>query len=82
MIKLIHMIISWIFVFITAALIFGLMLETLKRIKRIERKLKIAYIERVYAHENLESMYEEITATEEELREQYDQLIDNQRKLT
>ncbi|SIR23288.1 hypothetical protein SAMN05421578_10960 [Paenibacillus macquariensis] len=76
------MIISWIFVFMTAALIFGLILETLKRIKRIEPKLKIAYRERGYAHENLESMYEEITATEEELREQYDQLIDNQRKLT
>jgi len=82
LIKLINMIISWFFVFMTATLIFGLILETLKRIKRIEKKLKIAYKERVYAHENLESMYEEITATEEELREQYDQLVINQRKLT
>ncbi|OAB47367.1 putative bifunctional diguanylate cyclase/phosphodiesterase [Paenibacillus antarcticus] len=82
LIKLIKMIISWLFVFMTAVLIFGLILGTLKRIKKIERKLKIAYKERVSSHDNLESMYEQITVTEEELREQYDQLVENQRKLT
>lgn len=81
LIKLIKLIISWLFVSMTALLIFGLILGTLKRIKRIESKLKIAYKERVSAHENLESMYEEITVTEEELRKQYDQLVDNQRQL-
>lgn len=82
LIKLINMLKGWFFVLMTAALIFTLILGTLKRIKKIERKLKLAYKDRVYAHGNLESMYEEITATEEELREQYDQLIENQRMLT
>lgn len=80
--KLIHMIKGWFFVFMTAALIFALVLGTLRRIKRMENKLKVAYKDKVYAHEDLESAYEEITATEEELRQQYDQLIENQRKLT
>lgn len=80
--KLIQMIKGWVFVLMTAALIFALILGTLKRIKRIEHKLEIAYKDKVYAHEDLESAYEEITATEEELRQQYDQLIENQRKLS
>lgn len=81
-IKLINMIKGWFFVFMTAALIFALILGTLKRIKRMETKLELAYKDKVYAHEDLESAYEEITATEEELRQQYDQLIENQCKLT
>ncbi|MEK5257440.1 EAL domain-containing protein [Paenibacillus sp. FSL F4-0125] len=81
-IRLINIIKGWFFVLITALLIFALILGTLKRIKRIEKKLDLAYRDRVCAHENLEAAYEEITATEEELRQQYDQLIENQEKLT
>lgn len=81
-IRLINIIKGWFFVLITALLIFALILGTLKRIKRIEKKLDLAYRDRVSAHENLEAAYEEITATEEELRQQYDQLIENQEKLT
>ncbi|WP_313637926.1 EAL domain-containing protein [Paenibacillus sp.] len=80
-IRLINIIKGWFFILITALLIFALILGTLKRIKRIEKKLDLAYRERVSAHENLEAAYEEITATEEELRQQYDQLIENQEKL-
>ncbi|WP_379137451.1 putative bifunctional diguanylate cyclase/phosphodiesterase [Paenibacillus sp. sgz500958] len=82
LIALINMIKGWLFVLVTALLIFILILGTLNRIKKIEKKLEMAYRDRVGAHEELESAYEEITATEEELRQQYDQLIDNQRKLT
>lgn len=81
-IRLINIIKGWFFVLITALLIFALILGTLKRIKRIEKKLDLVYRDRVSAHENLEAAYEEITATEEELRQQYDQLIENQEKLT
>ena len=81
-VTLIHMIKGWLFVSMTAALIFFLTLGTIKRIKRIENKLGVAYIDKVYAHESLESAYEEIIATEDELRQQYDQLIENQRRLT
>ncbi|WP_438348492.1 putative bifunctional diguanylate cyclase/phosphodiesterase [Paenibacillus sp. FA6] len=81
-VTLIHMIKGWLFVSMTAALIFFLILGTVNRIKRIENKLGVAYIDKVYAHESLESAYEEIIATEDELRQQYDQLIENQRKLT
>ncbi|MNO24525.1 Cyclic di-GMP phosphodiesterase Gmr [compost metagenome] len=80
-IRLINIIKGWFFILITALLIFSLILGTLKRIKRIEKKLDLAYRDRVSAHENLEAAYEEITATEEELRQQYDQLIENQQKL-
>ncbi|WP_339318347.1 EAL domain-containing protein [Paenibacillus sp. FSL R10-2734] len=80
-IRLINIIKGWFFILITALLIFALILGTLKRIKRVEKKLDLAYRDRVNAHENLEAAYEEITATEEELRQQYDQLIENQRKL-
>jgi diguanylate cyclase (GGDEF)-like protein len=78
----INMIKGWFFVFLTALLIFVLILGTLKRIKNIEKKLEIAYRDRVYAYESLESAFEEITATEDELRQQYDHLIENQRRLT
>ncbi|MEK5399900.1 putative bifunctional diguanylate cyclase/phosphodiesterase [Paenibacillus sp. FSL K6-2859] len=80
-IRLSNIIKGWFFVLITALLIFALILGTLKRIKRIEKKLDLAYRDKVSAHENLEAAYEEITATEEELRQQYDQLIENQEKL-
>ena len=80
-IRLINIVKGWFFILITALLIFALILGTLKRIKRIEKKLDLAYRDRVSAHENLEAAYEEITATEEELRQQYDQLIENQEKL-
>lgn len=79
---IINMVKGWFFVFMTASLIFILILGTLRRIKRIEQKLELAYKDRVHAHEELEAAYEEITATEEELRQQYDHLIENQRRLT
>ncbi|MDQ0192459.1 putative bifunctional diguanylate cyclase/phosphodiesterase [Paenibacillus wynnii] len=78
----INMIKGWFFVFMTALIIFSLILRTLKQIKRTEEKLEIAYKDLMRTYENLESAYEEITATEEELRQQYDHLSDNQRKLT
>ncbi|BCG57196.1 putative bifunctional diguanylate cyclase/phosphodiesterase [Paenibacillus sp. URB8-2] len=78
----INMIKGWFFVFTTALLIFGLILRTLKRIKKMEEKLEITYRDMVDGHEKLEAAYEEIIATEDELRQQYDQLIENQRKLT
>ncbi|WP_185702996.1 putative bifunctional diguanylate cyclase/phosphodiesterase [Paenibacillus rhizophilus] len=78
----INMIKGWFFVFTTALLIFGLILRTLKRIKKMEEKLEITYRDMVDGHEKLEAAYEEIIATEDELRKQYDQLIENQRKLT
>ncbi|MRN51420.1 putative bifunctional diguanylate cyclase/phosphodiesterase [Paenibacillus monticola] len=78
----INMIKGWFFVLITALLVFSLILRTLKRIKKVEDKLELSYREMLLAHETLESVYEEVTATEEELRQQYDMLIENQRKLT
>ena len=77
----INMIKGWFFVLMTAVLIFSLVIRTLKRIKKVEEKLEVAYKDLVRTYENLESAYEEITATEEELRQQYDHLNDNQRKL-
>jgi diguanylate cyclase (GGDEF)-like protein len=82
LIALINLIKGWLFVFMTATIIFGLILGTLNRIKKMENKLGIAYKDKVYAHDSLESAYEEIIATEDELRQQYDQLIENQRMLT
>lgn len=81
-IRIINIIKGWFFVLITALLIFALILGTLNRIKRTEKKLNLAYRDKVSAHENLEAAYEEIIATEEELRQQYDQLIENQQKLS
>lgn len=81
-IRIINIIKGWFFILITALLIFALILGTLNRIKRIEKKLNLAYKDKVSAHENLEAAYEEIIATEEELREQYEQLIENQEKLS
>jgi diguanylate cyclase (GGDEF)-like protein len=82
LIELINMLKGWFFVVLTAVLIFLLILDTLKRIKKIETKLAVAYKDKIYAHESLESAYEEIIATEDELRQQYDRLIENQRMLT
>ncbi|WP_144415278.1 putative bifunctional diguanylate cyclase/phosphodiesterase [Paenibacillus durus] len=81
LITTINMIKGWFFVFMTALLIFVLILGTLKRIRKVEQDLEGSYKKMMMTHENLESAYEEITATEEELRQQYDQLIENQRKL-
>ncbi|MDT3428123.1 diguanylate cyclase (GGDEF)-like protein [Paenibacillus forsythiae] len=81
LIATINMIKGWFFVFVTALLIFALILSTLRRIRRVEKDLETSYKNVINAHENLESAYEEITATEEELRQQYDQLIENQRRL-
>ena len=78
----INMIKGWFFVLMTALLIFILIIRTLKRVKKVEEKLEIAYKDLMRSYENLESAYEEITATEEELRQQYDHLSDHQRKLT
>ncbi|WP_337102872.1 putative bifunctional diguanylate cyclase/phosphodiesterase [Paenibacillus sp. YIM B09110] len=77
----INMIKGWFFILVTALLVFGLIWRTLKRIKRMEEKLELAYREMVQAHDELESAYEEITATEDELRQQYEFVIDNQKKL-
>ncbi|NGM82358.1 EAL domain-containing protein [Paenibacillus sp. 7124] len=82
LIATINMVKGWFFVFMTALLIFVLILETLKRIRKVEEDLEVSYKNLMNTHENLESAYEEITATEEELRQQYDQLIENQRKLS
>ncbi|MCL6602101.1 MAG: EAL domain-containing protein [Paenibacillus sp.] len=82
LITMINMIKGWLFVFMTALIIFSLILRTLRRIKKVEEKLEVAYKDLMRTYENLESAYEEITATEEELRQQYDHLTDNQRKLT
>ena len=43
--------------------------------------MELAYKDAVGSHERLESSYEEIIATEYELRMQYSQLIENQRRL-
>ncbi|MDQ0062230.1 putative bifunctional diguanylate cyclase/phosphodiesterase [Paenibacillus harenae] len=77
----INMIKGWFFIFVTALLVFALIWRTLKRIKKVEEKLELAYREMVQAHDELESAYEEITAAEDELRQQYDFVTQNQRKL-
>ncbi|AOZ93011.1 putative bifunctional diguanylate cyclase/phosphodiesterase [Paenibacillus crassostreae] len=82
LIRLINMFKDWLFILMTALLIFGLILGTLNRIQKMEKKLRIAYKDRVSAYQNLEATYEEIIATEDELRQQYDQLIEQQHKLT
>lgn len=77
----INMIKGWLFVFITAVLIFSLIFRMLAEIKKKEGFLELAYREAVGSHERLEAAYEEIIATEDELRRQYSQLIENQQRL-
>ncbi|MHA0856936.1 putative bifunctional diguanylate cyclase/phosphodiesterase [Paenibacillus sp. CMAA1364] len=78
---LIYMIKDWVFVSVTTALIFCLTLGTFKRIQKIQNKLGATYIDKVYAHQSLESAYDAILATEDELRHQYHQLVENQHQL-
>lgn len=81
LITLISMIKGWLYVLVSASLIFILIFSYLKRIIKTEQKLLESYRELSSAHEELETVYEEVTASEEELRQQYDQLIENQRLL-
>ncbi|MEC0088924.1 putative bifunctional diguanylate cyclase/phosphodiesterase [Paenibacillus macquariensis] len=82
MIKQINLIKGWLFVIITAGLIFILILDTLKRIRMIEKKLRIAQQDKIFANESLTSAYEAIIATEDELRQQYVLLLENQHMLS
>lgn len=77
----INMIKGWFFVLTTAVLIFSLIFRMLAEIKRKETFLELAYKDAVGSHERLESAYEEIIATEDELRMQCSQLIENQQRL-
>ncbi|OAB35309.1 putative bifunctional diguanylate cyclase/phosphodiesterase [Paenibacillus glacialis] len=82
MIKQINLIKDWIFVIITAGLIFILILHTLKHIRKIEKKLGLAQQDKIFANESLTSAYEAIIATEDELRQQYVLLLENQHMLS
>ncbi|MEO3946295.1 bifunctional diguanylate cyclase/phosphodiesterase [Gorillibacterium sp. CAU 1737] len=72
---------GWLFVFLTAGLLFVLIRRTLNGIKKTDEQRLAAYRSAVLAHEELEQAYEEIIATEEELRIQYEQLEDQQHRI-
>ncbi|OAB47370.1 putative bifunctional diguanylate cyclase/phosphodiesterase [Paenibacillus antarcticus] len=80
-IKQMNLIKGWFFVVITAGLIYMLILRTLKRIRKIENKLGVSQQDKIFANESLTSAYQAIIATEDELRQQYALLLENQHML-
>jgi len=69
------------YVFFTALFLFFLLLYYLKRIKDAEMKLIKSYRDLAEAHEKLESLYAKISASEEELKHQNEELVRNQKKM-
>lgn len=77
----INIIKGWAYVFFTTLFLFFLLFYYLKRIKDAEIKLVKSYRDLAAAHEKLELLYAKISASEEELKHQNEELIKNQKKM-
>lgn len=78
---LISMVKGWIFVFVSGAVIFGLVFSALRRIHGDQTRILQGYEELAVTYEELEAAHEEQTSAEEELRQQFDTLQESQRQL-
>lgn len=70
------------YVFATAAILYGLVYGLLKKVDAAEKKLNEANDELSAANVELQAYIEEMVASEEELRNQYDQIVEYDKKLS
>lgn len=72
---------GWVFVLITATILYVLVRNILKKFEYMEDKLNESYEELTASNEELQAYVEQLTASEEELRIQYDQITISEEKL-
>lgn len=72
---------GWLYVIVTAAILYSLIGNLLKKVDLSEKKLTESYEELTAINEELEAYVQQLAAGEEELRAQYDQLTENEKKL-
>jgi len=73
-IRIINMLQGWFFVILSGIIIYMLVYYTMKRIRKVEKKVVENYDELSATYEELEASYEEISASEEEIKQQFDEL--------
>lgn len=73
---------GWFYVIVTSIILYLLISNLLKKVYFAEKKLTDSYDELAAANEELQAYLEQLTSSEEELRNQYDQTIENQIKLS
>ncbi len=81
MITFISMIKGWVYVTVSGLLIYVLVYSALKRAKDTETELIKSYQDLSSAHEEIASAYGQLAASEELLRQQYEETIKNQQWL-
>lgn len=72
---------GWVYVFVTAIIIYILIADFLNKVYLTEEKLNKSYIELEQANEELQAYVQQLAASEEELRVQYDNLVESKEKL-
>lgn len=70
------------YVLITAFIIYFLISKLLKKVENTERKLNESYDELFAANEELQAYVQQLTASEEELRNQYNQIVEYDKMLS
>ena len=73
---------GWLYVIVTSTILYSLIGSLLKKVDLSEKKLTENYEELIVVNEELEAYVQQLTACEEELRVQYDQIIENEKKLS
>lgn len=73
---------GWLYVVVTSAILYLLISNLLKKVYLIEKKLNESYEELSEANVELAAYVEQLTASEEELRIQYYQIIESEKKLS
>lgn len=72
---------GWVFILITATILYVLVRNLLKKFEYMEYKLNESYEELTASNEELQAYVEQLTASEEELRIQYDQITISEENL-
>jgi len=73
---------GWLYVIVTSTILYLLLNSLLKKVDLAEKKLNESYEELTEVNEELEAYVQKLTASEEELRVRYDQIIENEKKLS
>ncbi|KEJ00890.1 diguanylate cyclase [Clostridium botulinum A2B7 92] len=73
---------GWLYVIITAPILYLVIRSILKKVYLAEKKLNKSYEELLTVNEKLESYVKRLTNSKEELKIQYDQIIESEKKLS
>ncbi|ACA55963.1 GGDEF domain-containing protein [Clostridium botulinum] len=73
---------GWLYVIITAPILYLIIRSILKKVYLAEKKLNKSYEELLAVNEKLESYVKRLTNSKEELKIQYDQTIESEKKLS